>query len=284
MAGTSILDKFFVRKRGEKLTGQPRSMLVLTTDIWDDYNYKVQFHLSYIGKDGAELRIGPLKVLCRKQSDSKSVEISPTTVLPGTFEELNENFISLGQEDDYYIVLRKKFSKEAEEILTALRDIAWQPALAMPFEPTTAFRNALMRENGAHRARRFGRAWALGQPVYENLAFTYSGQIEGAEDAVEVQFAFDGKDRLPGRVVGIIGRNAVGKTRFLANLGENLVQQSVLLSASNAFQMGGHYLPERSPFPTAHLIDLSAQHPVRLAAMCIAVFETKKEVFRALPL
>lgn len=221
-----ILSNFIVRARGERLTGQPRSVLVLTTDNWDDYSHKVQFHLAYIDKDGTESRIGALKILYRTQSDSKTIEVSQTTVLPKAFTELSEDFISLGQEDDYYVDLYKTFGKEAGEILTALRDIAWQPALAIPFEPTTAFRNALMRENGAHRARRFGSVWALGQPVQENLAFTYSGQIEGAEQPIEVQIAFNGKDRLPGRVVGIIGRNAVGKTRFLAKLGEDLAQIS----------------------------------------------------------
>lgn len=220
------MNSFIVRQRGEQLTGQPRSVFVLTTDNWDDYNHKVQFHLAYIDKEGAESRLGTLKILCRTQSDSKTIDVLRTTVLPKAFPDLGEDFISLGQEDDYYVGLHKTFGKDAEEILTALRDIAWQPALAIPFEPATAFRNALMRENGAHRARRFGRAWALGQPVQENLAFTYSGEIEGAEQPVEVQFAFNGKDKLPGRIVGIIGRNAVGKTRFLAELGEDLAQVS----------------------------------------------------------
>jgi len=219
--------KFIVRKRGEKLTGQPKSVLVITTDNWDDYSHRVSFQLAFIDENNHESRIGTFKVLCRKKaSESKSIEVLHDTILPPSFTELSEDFISLGQEDDYYIDLHKKFGKQTEEILVSLRDISWQPALAIPFEPTTAFRNALMRENGAHRARRFGKAWAFGEPVLENFAFCYSGEIEGADLPVDVEFSFDEEDKLPGRIVGVIGRNAVGKTRFLAKLGEDLTQIS----------------------------------------------------------
>lgn len=84
----------------------------------------------------------------------------------------------------------------------------------------------MMRENGAHRARRFGGAWAAGEQVNEKLAFTYIGSIEGADADVEATFAFNRKDPVPGRIIGIIGRNAVGKTRFLASLGADLAQIS----------------------------------------------------------
>jgi len=66
----------------------------------------------------------------------------------------------------------------------------------------------------------------LGGPVQEKFGFSYSGEILGADLPVDVEFNFDGDDRLPGRIVGIIGRNAVGKTRFLAKLGEDLAQTS----------------------------------------------------------
>lgn len=152
--------------------------------------------------------------------------MATATQLPNEFSELNDDFVSLGQEDDYYQKLHNIFGDNSGEVLYALSDIAWQPALATEFEPTTSFRNAMMRENGAHRARRFGAAWAAGETVTEKLTFTYKGSIDGADADVETIFAFDRKDPVPGRIVGIIGRNAVGKTRFLASLGADLAQIS----------------------------------------------------------
>jgi ABC-type cobalamin/Fe3+-siderophores transport system ATPase subunit len=218
--------KFLVRAYRQAIPSSPRPVFVLTTDNWDDYGHQVQFHLSYVDEKGNDTRLGAVKILQRTSVDGEPIQLAKTTQLPEAFPELGENFVSLGQEDDYYKNLHTLFGRNSGDVLDALRDIAWRPAFAADFEPTTAFRNAMMRENGAHRARRFGSAWALGQPINEKLAFTYVGSIEGADADVEASFSFNRKDAIPGRIVGIIGRNAVGKTRFLASLGADLAQIS----------------------------------------------------------
>lgn len=235
---------FLVRSRGSSLPGNPRDVFVLTTDNWDDFGHKIQFYLAYINAQGKEKRIGGVKILHRINNASEPIVIASTTKLAQTkFTKLDDQFISLGQEDDYYKELFTLCGENVEEVLVALRDIAWQPAIAADFEPTSAFRNAMMRENGANRSRRFGRAWALGEKVSEKFAFSYSCTIDGAELPIDVNIAFNGKDVLPGRVVGIIGRNAVGKTRFLAKLGEDLAQISRtsaerLMERENRFPQG----------------------------------------------
>lgn len=216
--------KFLVRKRGRTVPASPRPVFILTTDNWDDYGHKVQFHLSYVDDKGKENRLGAIKILQRRSLDGEPIELAETTTLPDTFTELGDDFVSLGQEDDHYKILHDLFGDKAGDVLDALRDIAWRPAFATDFEPTSAFRNAMMRENGAHRARRFGSSWASGETVNEKLAFKYVGSIDGADDDVEATFAFNRRDPVPGRIVGIIGRNAVGKTRFLASLGADLAQ------------------------------------------------------------
>lgn len=218
--------KFLVRSREGAAPRTPRPAFLLTTDKWDDFGHQVQFHLSYADARGTETRIGTVKILQRTSKADEPIAVASLTRLPPSFPELGDEFISLGQDDDYYKRLHALFADGVDAVLEALRDIAMRPALAADFEPTSAFRNAMMRENGAHRARRFGRAWATGEETTERLSFKYSGVIEGANAPVEVKIAFNGKDPVPGRIVGIIGRNAVGKTRFLASLGEDLAQIS----------------------------------------------------------
>lgn len=218
--------KFLTRARNQAVPRLPRPVFILTTDNWDDYGHKVQFHLSYVDNEGNKTRLGAVKILQRTSGHGEPIKLADTTELPDEFAELGEEFVSLGQEDDYYKLLYKHLGRKATAVLDSLRDIAWRPAFVTDFEPTTAFRNAMMRENGAHRARRFGRAWVMGEPVREKLDFTYIGSIEGADEDVKATFAFNPKDPIPGRIVGIIGRNAVGKTRFLASLGADLAQIS----------------------------------------------------------
>jgi ABC-type cobalamin/Fe3+-siderophores transport system ATPase subunit len=218
--------QFLVRSRERAAPRTTRPAFLLTTDKWDDFGHQVQFHLSYADARGTETRIGTVKILQRTSKSDEPIAVASITRLPSAFPGLGDEFISLGQDDYYYKQLHALFADGVDAVLEALRDIAMRPSLAADFEPTSAFRNAMMRENGAHRARRFGRAWATGQETNEKLSFRYSAVIEGADAPVEVKIAFDGKDRVPGRIVSIIGRNAVGKTRFLASLGEDLAQIS----------------------------------------------------------
>lgn len=165
-------------------------------------------------------------MLQRTSDKGEAMMVATDTELPSKFVELDDTFVSLGQDDDFYKKLHEALGDRAGEVLDALRDIAWRPAFASDFEPTPAFRNAMMRENGAQRARRFGRAWALGEQITERPAFDYVGTIEGADIKVEGEFDFSATDPVPGRIVGLIGRNAVGKTRYLASLGSDLAQIS----------------------------------------------------------
>lgn len=217
---------FIVLPRHGPLPDSPRPLFVLRTDAWNDFGHHVQFHLSHYDASGRETLLGAVKILQRSSADGEAREIASRTQLPTPFSRLGDEFVSLGQEDHYYKGLRQTLGTDSSDVLEALRDIAWLPALAADFEPTPAFRNAMMRENGAHRARRFGRAWATGGDVTEKLSFKYRGSIEGADADVDTKFAFSASDPIPGRIVGIIGRNAVGKTQFLASLGADLAQIS----------------------------------------------------------
>lgn len=220
--------KFLVLDRGAAAPRAPRPVFLLRKDNWDDFGHKVFFHLSHIGADQRETTIGPLRILQRTSSHSEPIEVAKITELPPSFSTLDDHFISLGQEETYYRTFARLDGAQPKFVLDALCDIAWHPALANSFEPTPAFRNAMMRQNGAQRARRFGRRWAMGLVVHEDFDFRYAGHIVGADadaDAdVETSFAFDADDPIPGRIVGIIGRNAVGKTQFLASLGADLAQ------------------------------------------------------------
>ena len=198
---------------------------VLKTDNWDDFGHVCKFHLHYYASDSSRIRIGSLKILPPLEKKKEMRENFIHTKLPKSFSKL-EGYISLGQDNEYYRNLHQNLElNEIECLMKALGDIAWEPSLADPFETSTAFRNALMRENGAQRARRFGKLLALGEDIRESYSFSYEGSIPRAAAPVETYFPFDDDDdddEIPGRIAAIVGRNAVGKTQFLANLARDL--------------------------------------------------------------
>ena len=188
----------------------------METDNWDDYSTKCQFYVNFYSKNKTLYDIGTIKVLKKN---------TLRTVLADEFEELTDDYISLGQDIEFYENLIKVCREnKAIKFLEIMRDIAWQPTLAEPFETLSSFRNALLRFNTAQKARRVGRAIIVGEDISEDFTFTYTCQISGADNKTEVHFDFNERDPIPGRIIGIIGRNATGKTRFLAQIAQDLVQ------------------------------------------------------------
>ena len=192
-------------------------------DTWNDFTTKSRFDLTHVGDDGKRTRVGKVKIL-RRTTRGTSSSVERVTEVPGRFDHLEQNeFISLGQQQSYYETLRELLGRDiAMQFLRAICDISAVPALAIPFETSARFRNSMLRENEARLARRFGAAWVRGEEVHQEPSFRYSTLIGAGETTTDVRFDFDEDDPLPGRIVGIIGRNAVGKTGFMAGLAIDL--------------------------------------------------------------
>lgn len=214
----------FLHLSGRGPRSSARGAFVLTDDNWDDFGSRITFVLSYVDRDGNESWIGPVKIMQLDDLASDTSGYARRPVLPPVFLALGPEFISLGQEDDYYLNLRKLDPDIAAAALDALRDIAWRPQLAAPFEAASQYRNGLLRTNSAKRTAAYGQRLIHQGEVNEDQSFTYILEIEGADTETEVRIVFSEDDLLPGRVAAVIGRNAVGKTRFMSSLAADLAQ------------------------------------------------------------
>lgn len=206
--------------------GGPRQFVntfVLMKDNWNDYGNTILFDLFHFDGEGQRSHFGYVKILQLSQTGSSKVEAN--TRLPKEFSDLGEACISLGQSEDYYTSLRSQFGTQgAITVLEALKDIAVMPGLAAGYETSAPFRNGMMRENGAERARRFALNWIKGEPAEFDPRFSFETRIGDGDVLTSAQFDFDGADPLPGRIVALIGRNAAGKTYFLSQLASDLAQ------------------------------------------------------------
>ena len=207
---------FKIKEYKKKFFSDKYPVFSLETSSWDDYGVHCTFYLIYHKSKVEEIDIGEIKILQKGHIH---------TELPKEFSELNKEYISLGQELDFYKnILFSVGADESEKFLEALNDIAWMKSKAEDFEQKTEYRNALLRSNGADVALRFGRSVILNEPYDESFSFLYTNQIDGIDSSFDISVDFDENDDLPGRIVGIIGRNAVGKTKLMGNLAKDLVQ------------------------------------------------------------
>src|ERR1700689_1063932 len=85
---------------------------------WDDFGYKTLFHLSYVNADGTRTEVGAVKIASFGMAKGRSQP-------PAEFDVLPSDSFSLGQDDDYYSRLHALGSQVRDEILTSLKDIAF---------------------------------------------------------------------------------------------------------------------------------------------------------------
>lgn len=117
---------YFVGKnlpgRGQAVAGRA----FLLHDNWDDWGkFRTLFSLVVFDYDGIRHDIGGLKIGQAGLRPARSTapgQRSPE--LPDDFENLEERFFSLGQEDGYYETLWSLGEELAERILISLRDCA----------------------------------------------------------------------------------------------------------------------------------------------------------------
>ncbi len=204
------------------LPNQYPSFVLVFNDDWNDYTYQTWFCLYYYREDRKQHKIGEFKLMCRGEKNTFNV-------LDKAFDgPLSKEYCSLGIEPEYYSKIYELFKGTdiANELLTDLRDCAYNQNIYEDFCEDDCFKSSLLREDSS------------GQAVKE-AAFLLSGKDSSAAYSFKIHFApeylggaytdwtvkllYDAPPFM--RTVGLIGNNGVGKTQMLKKLVSNLIQE-----------------------------------------------------------
>lgn len=214
--------KYYVRShthsryRNPKTEKNHESFFVLTSDNWNDYGYETTFYLDYFDK-GVFEEIGLIRIL------KKDVEITRTD-FPSEFNSLTSEYISLGYNKDFYESLLRVFDKkDALNILEELNDISINK-----LENNRYFD---INEEGIQQS--FFRSSDTRYLYEEVLNIYFKDQKSTDRDYkfvykfkqdidIDIEIDFSKYNHLPNRLFALIGKNGVGKTRFLNQLSESL--------------------------------------------------------------
>ncbi|MCQ4128871.1 ATP-binding protein [Rhodococcus erythropolis] len=183
----------------------------LWEDNWDDFGFKTMYSASLrtSGSD-EDFKLGNVKILQRNQEGSRP-KLSPL------FENLNDDFCSIGQSIEYYEQLMKIPRDLRHSYLVALRDAAYDPVIEEAFEGQAGWNTSLLRFGEAVNNLKAGRELLHGNKLStDRMSFQFEWRREGSTSLLP--FEFDDSRDLPGRSNVLIGYNGVGKTTLLADL------------------------------------------------------------------
>ncbi|WP_171105905.1 MULTISPECIES: AAA family ATPase [unclassified Ruegeria] len=191
----------------------------LQQDEWNDYSFQTQYHL-YLKTDEFSGLIGTVKLLRRGQTST-----DPLQLQPGPLNPLDDAWVSLGQELDYYERLAQLSEPLRIEILEHLRDALSVSDHADSFVEEEGWRTSILRFidwESFHRD-----ATVLLERNYDRVArtgLTLEFQMAGWRDPLVLDFqaprpvVHQQSSVLPDRLAVIIGRNGSGKSTLLSRL------------------------------------------------------------------
>lgn len=185
--------------------------IVLERDNWDDYSRETSYVAAIYGANRKLIHNGTVKILNEDEMKTK---------LSAEFETLSDKFCSLWQEvKDYEVINGLEFG---HDILAALNDVNYNEVIREKFASHPGLSNSLRRFSEAERAYQEGRKILTNDSDLSNFSFAYNEGNESPTPFGTIYFKFSRKLLGLYRVIGIIGRNGVGKTTLLANLATSL--------------------------------------------------------------
>ena len=211
---------FFVKRYGDSIEkyNSYSKYFLLNEHQWDDYGCKTSFNLYYFD---AQYRndIGLVKIM----HDSNEITLD---IIGESFYTLNNNFCSLGQNEQFYINLVNLFPTNYLDILYAIGDCAFSTDKLDDFEKHSTFRSSLVRTDTAERTLRIIKHQINGYDLNNLFKFDYNFRPEYSKEPVKISFDFNQDDNiLANRIYAVIGKNGAGKTQLLTSLPINISEE-----------------------------------------------------------
>lgn len=198
---------------------------VLTEDTWNDYGYETTFWLDF-WKDNKFFELGLIRIL------NSSTNIT-RKVIPEQFDSLTDDYISLGYNEEFYKNIIKFLGKKsARGILTKLRDISLiglNGNKKFKIDDEGIQHSFFRSSEGRFLFSEIKNKYFLKKESQDrDYNFIFRARLNSENnDFKDINIDFRKKDDyLPNRLFTIVGKNGVGKTRFLNQLAESLFDSS----------------------------------------------------------
>lgn len=213
---------FFVCKKGYIPNTNMADRAYLIEDHWNDwFTYVTMFSFIYVDSSREIHHVGSVKIGEFNMAEGQS---SPN--LPQKFEQLDTNFFSVGQSDDYYNNLNGLGEEVRINVLKSLNDIALDADLyekAIKEDVTTS---SLLRDVSSTTVTRQFRRMATGGARLTRYDFTFTTPVDEKNLSGPTQLTFEviPESNPPTNIHVIIGRNGVGKTFLIKNMIQSLLE------------------------------------------------------------
>ncbi|WP_026659598.1 AAA family ATPase [Butyrivibrio sp. AC2005] len=181
--------------------------ILLKRDTWDDYGFKTTFTATYY-ENGTPHKLGIVQIADANYDEGP-------TELPPTFNELTENFFSLGSPEYYKNLYKILNHNRAIKVLNMLNDMAFNTDIYFKYCEHRATRDSLLR--GSSSTFLFRELKPLAEHKAVPTAFNYSYILNEQNNTI-LDFDVDPDSKPASNIHVLIGENGVGKTKCLEKM------------------------------------------------------------------
>lgn len=209
-----MLNSFIVLEQGTRITSPENNTVYLKPSNWDDYSFKTSFDATFYDSRGAKYELGSVKIGYKNQPPGWSLDL-----LPRKFTSLPEMWFSVGQDPQYYRILKENLAQDLRlNFLEALRDVVTADKILKDAQEENVFKSSLMR--GVSLATIHGqfKRLANGQAELTEFNFSYVDPGDERNSKIKIDFEVTPLSKPSTNIHVLIGRNGVGKTTLLNNI------------------------------------------------------------------
>ncbi|MCS5495277.1 ATP-dependent nuclease [Curtobacterium flaccumfaciens] len=221
--------KILIESAEDALDYSEDEYLSLRPTFWNDWwKYRTLFDVRYV-KNQEATHVGAIKIAQLGFDYEKDLSGSGTsTELPQqSFESLPDQFVSLGQDEDFYRNIRTLLGRRKTlALLHALNDLALDLDRFEEVRLQPVVSGSLLRSISARDVRNVFRAAIDGKRSRASFDFSFVTQWDSSndlEDRVKLAFRVELESNPPTNVHAIIGRNGSGKSTLLQSLARTVL-------------------------------------------------------------
>jgi predicted ATPase len=190
----------------------------LIGDSWNDYGYRTLYKITLFDENCIKHELGHVKIANFDQTTESCI------ALEDEFEQLDEQFFSLGQSPEYYSKINALDPELKNKFLIAIRDIVYDEKLQQQALKEDVTQTSLLRFTSLVTVQEQYKRILDGGAVLTPYNFSYSTKQTETEAGYELTFNVKPESNPPTNIHVLIGRNGVGKTHLLNNMVKSFIK------------------------------------------------------------
>lgn len=212
--------RFHILQRGTNPPASAQNSAYLRIDHWNDFSFVTMFDVFLFDELGNRHDLNNVKIGFVGQTP----DVSTYKRLPASFDQLPDEFFSVGSDVSYYKTISDLLSDEIKhKFLEGIGDVVASPAALARAVNEEVFSTSHLRTLSLSTIENQFRRVLAGGVLLTDYDFRFTLDETTKRAGFQLEFKVDAESMPSTNIHAIIGRNGIGKTTLLNSMIESIM-------------------------------------------------------------